>query len=90
MAEHGDRTTDRRRELQALLQAAQPNWRVVVESVTTGGFDGFRIWASRPDDGKRTVVYELTRLALSSAVVAEVAAAVQTAIAVALPLAPAT
>jgi hypothetical protein len=88
MAQHANGTTDRRRELQGLLQSEYPGWRVVVESVATGGFDGFLIWASRPGNGKRSVIYELARneLPTSTHAVADVAAAVRNAIAAVFPV----
>jgi len=80
MAEHTDRTRDRRRALQELLQGEYPDRRVVVEAVATGGFDGFQVWASRPDDGKRTLVHKLTRDELSAAVFDDLAAVVRAAL----------
>ena len=87
MTDNLDGIIERQRALQGVLQGEYPDWRVRVEPVATGGFDGFRVWASRPDDGKRTVVYEVTRVELSSRVVADVADAVRSAIASTLPTA---
>ena len=85
MAQHPDRSTDRRRELQGILQDEYPGCRIVVESVATGGFDGFLIWASRPGEGKRSVVHELARQELADHEVVDVAAQVRTAITAAFP-----
>lgn len=87
MAEHPDRSTDRRRELQGILQDEYPGCRIVVESVATGGFDGFLIWASQPGEGKRSVVHQLARQQLVELDVADVAVAVRTAITAAFPAA---
>jgi len=88
MGEHPESTTDRRRALQGTLQEAYPGLRVSVEPVTTGGFDGFLVWASPPDEGKRTVVYRLTLSEFSSGVVADLVASVRVAMTAAWPPAP--